>query len=93
MKDAGFVDVQVEEFKWSFSAERWDEYPDSDEVGKYTVDGLQGTLVGYLRRMLKADGGYNAKEIDDLAEECARTTLGMGVGGHAKFRVAFGRKP
>lgn len=99
MLEAGFKDVEERVYKWHCTDQHWDEYPDSDEIGRYTVNTMNKIFPRGLSKMVQNAGQDKAEDLQGLdglkglEEDYARTVTGLPTGSHLKFFVVCGRKP
>lgn len=92
LHEAGFVDVNEKAFIWSRSGEPWETYPDSNEIGEYSVRELRFTAAAMLAKLMQDSGEYGEAEVQAQREALLRDN-DMAKGGHSKLLVVCGRKP
>ncbi|KAF2172637.1 hypothetical protein M409DRAFT_62395 [Zasmidium cellare ATCC 36951] len=92
MRDAGFVNVRVGVYVWSWSKEGWEEHPESAEIGRYSVDVLRRE-IGRMAPRLWDGIGKSEGEVQELYGELRDGLEELGKGAHMRYYVVCGRKP
>jgi ubiquinone/menaquinone biosynthesis C-methylase UbiE len=94
MKAAGFVDIQGEEYKWPWSREDWDEYPESSEIRKYVyedrLDKSMAVILGRIGDRLGWSDDERKRYLGSLEDDLFYKSK---KGTHQRFWVYVGRKP
>lgn len=89
LREAGFVDVRVEKFRWIFG--RWKGHAETDMIGEYSPKYLIPANLGAYKKvlgLLKSIEGLSRDEAE-MEETLAFTEDGK----HQGFYVVCGRKP
>lgn len=86
--DAGFVDVEVKEFRWMYGT--WDGHPETDLIAKVSNEYNGKVNFGAYKRAL---GSQKTEEEIKVVEEDMLRDFGEQEGKHMRFRVVVGRKP
>lgn len=92
MKAAGLVDVEVRQYVWSWSTEHWEEHPESDEIGRYSVHVLRTDVQRTAQRMYEGIG-KSEDEVKELFEELGEKTRALPKATHMKYSAVCGRRP
>jgi cyclopropane fatty-acyl-phospholipid synthase-like methyltransferase len=88
VRDAGFVDVQVKEFRWSYGT--WREHPETEMMAKFSTKYLGKANFGAYKRVLgpQKTGDQLAVVESDMMRDFAEHD-----GKHMRFWVVVARKP
>lgn len=103
MKEVGFVDVRVWEYRWGFDGDGGQHGAEKGKEGRrlerLTASVIPGLFEGLIGRMLEESGGrsgdgrvYSCEEVEGYRRE-ARMCLQPEVGKYQVFYVTVGRKP
>lgn len=87
MKEAGFVDVRVKVYNWSWSRETWDGYEESNGIGRYSVNVLRED-IGRMKEKL-----WDAGTEEEMYAEMREGMGSLGKGSHMRYYAVCGRKP
>lgn len=90
MTEAGFDEIFVKEYYWSFGAEG-EEKPEMRAFGEYVVENMRKVNVQILER-LEGEGRVGGDEVSEMRGRMLED-LGPEKGKRWKFYVTCGRKP
>ena len=88
VKDAGFVDVEVKEYRWMFG--NWEGHPETEMISKVATTWQGKAMFGAYKRVC---GEGKTKEEMEWVEKDMMEKFGWEDGKHKRFYVVVGRKP
>ncbi|KAK3340025.1 S-adenosyl-L-methionine-dependent methyltransferase [Neurospora tetraspora] len=91
MRDAGFINVEVKNFKMPTSP--WPRDPKQKEVGLYYYAAISSDAEGVMQFMFGNVLGWTQEQIAVFAAHARRELKDMSIHGYVRWQVVYGQKP